>query len=150
MATPSTPSSLSLSDIKSTNNIMTGQLNITALAPLRWNLVKAGRTWDSKISTLSAVQSTVKGDLIKSQRQALVSHNKKTKLAFEKAKSAVPMNKRLAMMEKSYENLRFAKQTGAKGEARLAKHISEAYARTLLTLRVTQPEPTLSRSGWIR
>ncbi|GMH47132.1 hypothetical protein TrRE_jg7684, partial [Triparma retinervis] len=82
-----------------------------ALAPLRWNLVKLGRKWDAKISTFMAQATKQKSDLIKSHRHTMSKHNKKSRQSFEKAKEATPINKRLEMMQKSYENLTFAKQT---------------------------------------
>jgi len=57
-----------------------------ALAPLRWNLVKLGRTWDAKISTFMAQATKQKSELLKSHRTEMSKHNKKSKQAFEKVR----------------------------------------------------------------
>ena len=49
--------------------------------------------------------------MIKDHKRQLQKHSKAARAAFEKAKAETPLHKRLVMMEKSYENLRFAKQT---------------------------------------
>jgi hypothetical protein len=97
--------------------------------------VKLGRKWDAKISTFMAQATQQKSDLIKAHRQKMSKHNKKSKQAFEKAKEATPINKRLAMMQKSYENLMFAKQTNRAEslKRRLDPMVSSFYKKELAT-----------------
>jgi ankyrin repeat protein len=110
----------------------------------RWNLVKASREWDTRISTFTAQATIAKSELLKTQKREMLAHSKAAKAAYEKAKSGVTMNKRLEMMAKSYENLSFAKQTERAERLKkrldpmvdgfykkeLSKHIARARAET--------------------
>lgn len=77
---------------------------------MRWNLVKLRRTWDTKISSFVAKSNTQKADLMAVHKQKMLKRQKHVRQSYEKAKEAVPLNKRLVQMAKSYENLRHANQ----------------------------------------
>ena len=125
----------SLADIKFTTNVATSQDNIVALAPLRWNLVRLGRTWDDKISTLVAKGTREKSEMLKSQNLTVARHKTSAKKSFEAAKAAVPLNKRLEMMQRSYENLRRAGQNERAGalKRRLDPMVKSFYRKELNT-----------------
>ncbi|GMH61338.1 hypothetical protein TL16_g03234 [Triparma laevis f. inornata] len=111
MSTPNTtPITPSIAEIKFTNAVATSQKTPVALAPLRWNLVRLTRQWDTKIQSLVAQSTRKKSEMIKNHRQLIVKHGKNKKKAFENEKAKMPLNKRLEMMQKSYVNLKNAKQ----------------------------------------
>ena len=109
------------------------QDSVVALAPLRWNLVRLSREWDSRLSTQVAAATRERTALIKEQGKEMARYKKEAKKAHKPAKARVPLNKRLDMMQRSYKNLRHAgqKERAASLKRRLDPMVKSFYKKEL-------------------
>ena len=92
------------------NDVATSQLNPIALAPLRWNLVVLAGKWDTEIAAAVSHGEKSVSELLSSQRRLAVKHSLAASKSFDALKKTVPLDKRLAQMERSYDNLVFGSQ----------------------------------------